>query len=92
MSGGHQAYRRVERVAQNVLPRRNHWRLEARAKRVGVFEERRRPDTLPVRRPVVPGRIVSSWEGLLMDEVVQSSIKCKTLATRKRDKKTDDMW
>ncbi len=46
----------VERVRVKVLPRRNHWILEARANRVGVVEERRRAETLPVMRPVEPER------------------------------------
>lgn len=50
----------MERVRVKVLPRRNHWILEARAKRVGVVEERRRAETLPVTRPAEPARGISS--------------------------------
>lgn len=49
----------MERVKVKVLPRRNHRMLDARAKMVGVVEERRRAETLPVTRPVVPERSVS---------------------------------
>jgi hypothetical protein len=40
-------------LPQNVEPRVNHWRPDARAKRVGVVE-RRTPPTAPKRRPDTP--------------------------------------
>ena len=67
MDGGRggKVCRRVERVAQNVLPRRKHWMLEARVKRVGVGEERMMEEMPPRTRPEVPRRKRVSWWGCI---------------------------
>ena len=46
-------------MAQNVLPRRNHWSPEARVKKAGVLEESKMLNIPPVTNPVVPERGIS---------------------------------
>ena len=69
----------MERVRVKVLPRRAHWMLDARAKRVGVVEERRRAETLPIIRPVEPRNGIRNrrfgFDGLCKDGEEMTAMK-----------------